>query len=205
MSSAPHPQLLDDLVPDGPHDATLLSVRPTHELVVDLSQLEFALRARQGRNACGSVAQADAGFHTLLLRKNAILDVLRSRGLDFPSDSSPSRPPEGSVAEGSVREGAGAGSQSRRSRRIAELEAQVERLEQARAVNALHDRAVGIPMERRHITAAEDAQMLQLTAGTSPEEPGAVADALPTAGAVPPVRSSAAKNGVPPSSGRLLK
>jgi hypothetical protein len=77
MSSAPHPRLPDGLLPDGPEGATSFSTRPSHELVVDLSLLEFALRARQGRNAWGSVAQADADFQTLLLPKQAILGVFR--------------------------------------------------------------------------------------------------------------------------------
>lgn len=197
MAPTTHSNALDDLVPDGPPCAAPLSTRPTHELVVDLSQLEFALRARQGRNAWGSVAQADATSHALVERKHAIVDLLRSRGLDFTTGSTESRQPMTSPRQ------IGATRPVSQSRRITELEARLDQLERTREAEALDNQAVGILMERHRITSDEAALMLQLATGAPLEEPGALAEGPTATGGLLPVGSWAAQYGPPSSGGRF--
>ncbi len=76
----------------------------TSALVVEVSLLRYALRARAARDAGGSAAAADAEFRTLLRRRDALLAHLRRRGVDFgdadrngpgsPEQQDPSTPVE---------------------------------------------------------------------------------------------------------------
>ena len=75
----PGPHGADDLPPAAPGDAP-----STSALVVEVSQLRYALRARTVRSA----AAADGEFRAVLRRRDALLRELRRRGLDFPEERS---------------------------------------------------------------------------------------------------------------------
>lgn len=64
-------------------------VRSTPALVVEVSQLRYALRARSAR----SPAAADGELRTRLRRRDALLRELRRRGLDVPEDRMEPHPP----------------------------------------------------------------------------------------------------------------
>ena len=65
-------------------------VRSTPALVVEVSQLRYALRARSAR----SPAAADGELRTRLRRRDALLRELRRRGLDVPEDRMEPHPPQ---------------------------------------------------------------------------------------------------------------
>ena len=120
----------------------------TSALVVEVSQLRYALRARTVRSA----AATDGEYRSVLRRRDALLRELRRRGLDFPEErvepttrrasasvtlepNSDSEPAEPEVAAIPV-----------------DLAAKVEQLEKGMARRTVIGQAQGILIERHKVT-----------------------------------------------------
>lgn len=124
-------------------------------LVVELSQLEYAMRARAPREGWESAAVADRAFRSQLRRQDAIRLALRRRGVDFAGGSLPTVSPRDtgpppSAAAGSVPQ----------DQRPSDLALKVENLEHALLSRAVIGQATGILIERHKLTA--DAAFHQL-------------------------------------------
>lgn len=139
-------------------DPAASSTQSTVELVVELSQLEYAVRACQSHRARGAVAWADVDLGSLMKRKHAVHGALRSRGLNFPEVSF-DRPPISEVGIEIAQNGAtphefsGPGE--------VDAQARVEELQRALTTRTIIGNAVGILMERQKISADDAFDMLR--------------------------------------------
>lgn len=119
----------------------------TSALVVEVSQLRYALRARTVRSA----AATDGEFRAVLRRRDALLRELRRRGLDFPEErvdpttilrgQAPATPEPDVAPEPGLPV------------ILADLAAKVEQLEHGIARRTVIGQAQGILIERQKVTA----------------------------------------------------
>lgn len=140
-------------------------VRSTPALVVEVSQLRYALGARSAR----SPAAADGELRTRLRRRDALLRELRRRGLDVPEDRMEPQPPQPphpcdppQLCDPSVVVASVVGQRPRPDWGGApvDLAVQVGQLEEGMAARTVIGQAQGILIERHTVTADGAFQML---------------------------------------------
>jgi len=135
-------------------------VASTGALVVELSQLEYAVRATETQNGWLSKASGEDASQSLLLRRNAVLVALRHRGVDFADHRAEPAPPRHDIqASWESR------SPQPESTHTRELAAQVEHLQRALATRTVIGQAAGILIERHKVT-ADDAFRMLVTASS---------------------------------------
>ena len=142
----------------GGPGAASRSPQSTGELVSELSQVEYQLRAWSGIDTPGWELRAGVDLELLRVRKEELRTELRARGLDFPEVDSqePPRPPGGhSRAE------PGPNAPDHHFGSAALLLAQVGHLERALLTRTVIGQANSILMERHNITAKAAFAMLR--------------------------------------------
>lgn len=134
-----------------------VSSQSTGELICELSQLEYQLRAWSAQEPQCSAGGSGADGRSRVERKRVLLGELRARGLDFPQGGS--QQPAGQ--EDHTPEGWGPGSAGPQLDAAALLAAHVGHLEQALLTRTVIGEAKGILMERHNMTADEAFDMLR--------------------------------------------